>query len=89
MKVGDFIKEGAEYGLVIACGKVAFDVVWTGGSTTRYRHGVRDIRVVPTTDVDFITGVIPRKHLEEEAAAAKAERRRGARIHRGTVSPSR
>lgn len=90
MKVDDFIEErGAgvsSYGIVIACGPKTYDVVWIGGSTTRYRHGVRSVRVVTAAEIG--DGHL-HKHLLREAKDAKAERRRGAGIRRGTVSPSR
>lgn len=85
MRVGDFIKEGIDYGIVLSCGPVAFDVVWVGGSTSRYRHGVRMIEVVDAATIDDFT----RRHLAKEAASAKAERARGAGVRRGQVSPSR
>lgn len=56
-----------------------------GGSTTRYRHGERDVRIVPAVEVDASS----REHLMREVQDARRERRRGARIRRGTVSPRR
>lgn len=66
-------------------GPKTFDVVWLGGSTTRYRHGERDIQIVGRVEVDART----REHLSRGALAARQERRRGARIRRGVVSPPR
>lgn len=66
-------------------GTRTFDVIWIGGSTTRYRHGVRDIRIVLVAELDAHS----REYLACEAEAARRERRAGARIRRGTVSPRR
>ncbi len=85
VRIGSFIKEGIDYGIVIASGAKTYDVVWIGGSTTRYRHGERDVRVVSAAEVDAHT----RDHLIGEAEAARRERRSGAGIRRGTVSPRR
>lgn len=84
---GDFLGEGAPacYGVVLAAGSRTFDVLWVGGSTTRYRLGARDLRIVPSAELDAHT----RDHLLREAEAARRERRAGARIRRGTVSPRR
>jgi hypothetical protein len=81
---GDFIHEAHDYGLVIASGPVTYDVVWIGGSTTRYRHGERDVAIVHQDHEDL--GVW-RYHLEREAKAAREERREGRGIRRGQVSP--
>lgn len=86
MKVGDYIVEhGASphYGLIIACGRVTYDVIWIGGGTSRYRHGVRKVDIIRAGELDAHT----RKHLRSEAAKAKAERRRGAGIRRGQIWP--
>ncbi len=87
MKRGDFITEGAgSWGMVLTCGPVSYDVIWIGGSTQRFRHSDgRHIRVVEASELD----VHSRRHLLGEYKDAIAERRRGARIRRGTVSPSR
>lgn len=89
MKVGDFIEETGggtrDYGVIIACGRVSYDVIWVGGSTSRYRHSDgRHVAVIDPSNVDDFT----RRHLLGEAADARAERARGARIRRGAVSPS-
>lgn len=87
VQAGDFIQECGETSpaFVLTSGAKTFDVIWMGGSTTRYRHGVRDIRIVPVAEVDALT----REHLTHEAEAARRERRAGARVRRGTVSPRR
>ncbi len=85
IRTGAFIKESLDFGLVIASGAKTYDVVWIGGSTTRYRHGERDIQVVVAAELDAHT----REHLVGESAAARRERRAGAGIRRGTVSPRR
>jgi hypothetical protein len=85
VKSGDFIQEGLDSGFVLVSGTKTFDVIWIGGSTTRYRHGVRDIRIISAAELDALT----REHLLREAENARRERRSGARIKRGTVSPRR
>jgi hypothetical protein len=85
IKPGDFIKGGIDFGRVLVSGAKTFDVIWVGGSTTRYRHGERDIHVVPGAELDAMT----REHLTQEAETALRERRSGAQIQRGTVSPRR
>jgi hypothetical protein len=85
VQAGDFIKEGIDLGLVLASGAKTFDVLWIGGSTTRYRHGVRDIRIALLADLDALS----RKQLTQEAETARRERRAGARIRRGMVAPRR
>lgn len=90
MTAGDFIIErGAteSFGIVLSCGGITVDILWVGGSTTRYRHlDGRKIEVIKNDDprLDAHT----RDHLLGEYNDAKAERRRGARIRRGQVSPS-
>lgn len=86
VEAGDFIKEDwSDFGLILISGPVTFDVIWTGGSTSRYRHGVRHIQIVPPLK---ITPRV-REHLLEEAKTARLERASGARVRRGMVSPSR
>ncbi len=85
VKPGDFVREGIDLGLVLVSGAKTFDVIWMGGSTTRCRHGERDIQIVPPAELD----VLSREHLTKEAEAARSERRKGLRIKRGTVSPRR
>lgn len=85
VRAGDFIAEGSpeEFQLVLASGEKTFDVIHPGGSTSRFRHGVRNVRIVGSAEVDAHT----REHLLKEAEAARRERRAGARIRRGAVSP--
>lgn len=88
LRAGDFFAERntvEDFGIVLSAGPKAFDVIWVGGSTTRYRHGVRDLRLVPSAELDPVT----RRHLLEEFEKAQSERKAGARIRRGTVSPRR
>jgi hypothetical protein len=85
VRAGNFVKEGLDLGLVLVSGAKTFDVIWIGGSTTRYRHGERDIRIASAVDLDAHA----REHLTQEAEAARHERRTGARIRRGTISPRR
>jgi len=86
VRAGDFITEGfGGYGLVLTSGAKTFVVIWIGGFTTRYRHGIRAIRIVPASKLDACS----RDHLLQEAEAARRERQAGARIRRGTVSPRR
>ena len=83
-KRGDFVKEGAEVGIVLASGSKTFDVVWTGGSTSRYRYGIRDIHLATERDLEDCN----REHLIKEAADAREERRIGAGVKRGQIWPS-
>lgn len=89
VKAGDFVEERGpgimDHGIVLASGSKTFDVIWLGGSTTRYKHGVRDIRIVGSLEIDKHT----REHLLREAESARRERRSGAGIKRGQVSPTR
>lgn len=82
------IKEGAELGVILQSGDVTFDVIWTGGSTSRYRYDAkRVINVATAFDLEGQDRTIA--HLRGEARAARGERRMGAHIKRGQVSPSR
>ncbi len=86
LKEGDFFLErgpAPQTGLVLSSGPKTFDAIWLGGSTTRYRHGVRSIELLASMEVDRLT----REHLLGEAATAKRERRTGAGVRRGSVSP--
>jgi hypothetical protein len=83
VRAGDFIEERGSYGRVLTAGVVAYDVIWVGGSTQRYKQGQRDLRIVGGLELDKST----RDHLLKESADAIRERATGARIRRGTVSP--
>lgn len=85
VRPGDFLKEGIDLGLVLTSGERTYDVIWIGGSTTRYQHGKRHVQIVPAAMLDTHS----REHLVHEAEAARRERRAGAQIRRGTVSPRR
>lgn len=75
-----------QFGVVVACGPVAYDVVWIGGSTSRYRHADDVVRIATDAEVAAL-GDITRTHLLQEAAAAREERRTGAGIRRGEIWP--
>jgi hypothetical protein len=86
LKEGDFFKEhgpAPQVGLVLSSGPKTFDAIWLGGSTTRYRHGVRNVQLLSQMEVDRRT----REHLLGEAEAAKRERKAGAGVRRGSVAP--
>jgi hypothetical protein len=85
LKSGDFIKESGSVGLVFTSGPKSFDVIWMGGSTSRYRHHTRVISLAEPNDLT----AMQREMLLKEAAAARAERAAGARIKRGQIWPSR
>lgn len=84
-KRGDFVQESTSRGVVLISGPTSFDIVWIGGSTSRYRHGTRVIRLMSIDELSEME----RKHLTDEAERAREERRTGARIKRGQVWPSR
>ena len=81
---GDFVCEhGTSFGIVLACGPRAFDVLWEGGSTSRYAHGQRDIWIVD--EHCDPTGLTPNvvAALREDCEKAAQERRPGAAAKRG------
>lgn len=78
MKVGDFVKEHRLSGIILTCGPRSFDVIWIGGSTSRYRHGTREVVVVPAEAMDRFE----QDQLTKELHAARDERRRGAGVRR-------
>lgn len=84
---GQVIKEGAELGVVLQAGARTYDVVWVGGSTSRYRQGVRDVHLATEFELEGQDRVV--RHLHREAQQARRERRDGAGIKRGQVWPSR
>ena len=82
------VKEGADLGIILCAGERSFDVVWIGGSTSRYRYSTgRDVRGATALDLDGQARLV--EHLKKEVAEARRERRTGARIKRGQVWPSR
>jgi len=86
-QVDQVVKEGAQLGVVLQTGKATYDVIWVGGSTTRYRYGARDVHVATEFELKGQEGVV--RHLRGEALEARRERRSGARVRRGQVSPRR
>lgn len=87
LKRGQVIKEQFDLGLVLNSGPVAYDVIWVGGSVSRYRHGQRDVRVATEQELADAGSTVD--HLLKEAGAARRERRNGHRVRRGQVSPRR
>lgn len=87
-KRGDIVKEGFDLGMILQSGNITYDVVWIGGSTSRYRYEAsRAVSLATSFDLEGQDLVL--KHLREEAIAARAEREAGAHIKRGQVHPSR
>jgi hypothetical protein len=86
VKRGDFIKEAGSYGLVLTAGPKTFDVIWTGGSTSRYRHGAR---IFDLANEDRHLSALERESLTRDAIDARNERKQGAGIKRGQIWPSR
>jgi hypothetical protein len=90
LKRGDFVLEGGASharGLVLSAGSVTYDVIWLGGSTSRYRQDSdRCVKADPVVE-DFTSSEI--RQLTNDAADAREERRTGARIKRGQIWPSR
>ncbi len=84
---GQVIKERTEFGVVLQSGERTYDVVWVGGSTSRYRHGDGDIRLATESELGEQARLVA--HLRREAADARRERKAGARIKRGQIHPSR
>lgn len=81
------IKEGANLGIILQSGNVTYDIVWIGGSTSRYRYATgRDVHIATPFDLEHQEGTI--QHLRREAETARRERREGARIRRGALHPS-
>lgn len=82
-KRGDLIAQGGPagdaFGFVLQCGPTTYDVIWLGGSTSRYRHDWnRHVRRAAYAELDPFT----REHLEREYAKALDERARGAHVCR-------
>lgn len=102
MKFGDLVcRNGSstDFGMVLSAGPHTIDVVWIGGSTTRTRRELLDFSVVPpkseshhigsTEYYDSAYETRTRDQLLAEATAAREERRAGAGVRRGQMSPSR
>ena len=90
LKRGDLVLEGGALylrGLVLSAGPLTYDVIWIGGSTSRYRQDSgRCVKVDPVVE-DFTPSEI--RQLTKDAADAREERRTGARIKRGQIWQSR
>jgi len=88
---GQIVKEDGQVsnlGIILSSGDRTYDIVWMGGSTSRYRYSTgRNVALATSFDLEGQELVL--KHLHREAAAAREERRTGARIKRGQVWPSR
>lgn len=82
------VKEGFELGIILQAGRLTYDVVWLGGSTSRYRYS-QNRPVVPATPGDLAGQDLALEQLQSEAQAARRERREGAHVRRGQVWPSR
>jgi len=83
------LKHGHERELwcVLACGPKTFDLVAYSGYVERHKHG--NVATRPATAADFHGDEEHQTtHLRKEAAAAREERRTGARVKRGQVWPS-
>lgn len=77
-----------DLGCIVQSGEVSYDVVWQGGSTSRYRYSTgRYVRPATPAELALLWRTVA--NVREHAANARAERRRGARIKRGQVWPSR
>lgn len=87
-KRDEIVVEAGSLGLILQSGDVAFDVLWIGGSTSRYRYSTRrHVRAATSFDLEGQDGMVA--HLREEAEAARKERKSGSRIKRGQLHPSR
>lgn len=86
------IEEGngmSDMGIILSSGAVTFDIVWIGGSTSRYRYSTgRHVRLATPREIEAADPTMI-EHLRKEAADAREERRTGARRKRGQVWPSR
>jgi len=82
---GQIIKESGSLGIILSSGEVSFDIVWVGGSTSRYRYD-RGREVVLATD-DDMRSTYEIAHLRSEVVKAREERRNGEGIKRGQVWP--
>ena len=78
---GDVVIEigasGGSLGIVLQSGAVAFDIIWLGGSTSRYRYATgRAVRLA--TEDEIAADPFTIRMLRQEAEAANEERRTGA-----------
>jgi hypothetical protein len=79
------------FGLVLTAGPKSIDVIEECGGTSRHRRDacpwvlVTDPKAAFGGDPKYEASV--RAELAKEAMAARAERRRGARVRRGLISP--
>jgi len=81
------IKEGVDLGIILQSGDVTYDIVWIGGSTSRYRYATgREVHLATPSDLEHQEGTI--RHLRQEAETARRERREGTQVRRGAVHPS-
>lgn len=83
-KRGDIIVEhGDSLGVVLQSGRVAFDVIWIGGSTSRYRYSTgRHVRLATAAELAAPEHAFTIKQIKDDAEKAWDERRRGARVRR-------
>lgn len=93
-KRDDVVVEGGystTFYLVLACGRRTYDLIEICGGTTRYRHDQnRHVRLATPSDFgDAEYEAWVREHLRREAERAREERRTGAGVRRGHVSPRR
>lgn len=87
-KRDQIIVENGDLGIILQSGPLAYDVLWIGGSTTRYLYSTgRHVRGATEHDLEYQESMVA--HLRDEVASARQERREGERIRRGQVSPRR
>lgn len=84
-KRGDVIVQSGNgmtsLGMILCSGPTSFDVIWLGGSTSRYRYGMRrSIRLA--TESDIASDPFAMGHIRREFTNAIEERRTGARMRR-------
>jgi hypothetical protein len=87
-KRGDIVKESGEIGIVLQTGKIAYDIVWTGGSTSRYKYSTgRHVHLATAFELDGQDDLVI--SLREEAEVVRGERARGEGVRRRQLYPSR
>lgn len=84
-KRDQIVKESGLLGIILSSGKVSFDIVWVGGSTSRYRYSTG--RHIDLADESDLRSTYEVEHLRREVIKAREERRTGQRIKRGQVWP--